>query len=388
MVRKLMLVVCSIAALAALNGCASSVVAASTQNQSGNGAVAYVYVANSAGGSANEITAYAADSSGKLTKVPGSPVMEDAGYMVVNGTYLMAAARGTGKVDTYRIAQNGSLSYAVSTDYQQEDAGCGAVTQMIFDHTGQSLYVTETDMDCSNNGMTNWSVEDATGGLSFQGTTDTGNWNTNAAYFIGNNQYAYTAYNRNCMYYSMNGFERQSDGTMKEFRPQMNSPQPPSGASAYIPDLGAADTTDHVAFVEVPANPPGCAAGARKLATYTAGANGNLSTASTTANMPTTAIQTVDDMKMSPSGKLLAVAGQEGLQVFHFNGASPITHDTPLLTADPVQQMFWDNDHHLYAITSANRLHVFTITPTGYSEAPGSPYTVDQPQYIVVQPLG
>jgi hypothetical protein len=96
-------------------------------------------------------------------------------------------------------------------------------------------------------------------------------------------------------------------------------------------------------------------------------------------------------MKMAPSGKLLAVAGQEGLQVFHFNGAAPITGYTGLLTTDPINEMFWDNDNHLYAITGVfnsgvNRLHVFTITPRDYREAPGSPYTISGPQHIIVQP--
>ncbi len=107
--------------------------------------------------------------------------------------------------------------------------------------------------------------------------------------------------------------------------------------------------------------------------------------------MPATSIQSVYDMKMAPSGRLLAVAGQEGLQVFHFNGAAPITAYTGLLTSDPISEMFWDNDNHLYAITgvfnsSLNYLHVFTVTPTGYREAPGSPYTITGPRYVIVQP--
>lgn len=388
MVRRLMLAVCLGAAVAmAVDGCASGASAAVTQSRSGNGAVAYVYVANSTGGDANEITAFAANQNGRLTPIPGSPFMEDVRYMVVNGTYLMAASRTAPDIESYRIAENGALSFALSTDYQQVQAGCGAVQQMIFDHSGQSLYLTESEMDCANNGVTNWGVDQPTGGLNYLGATQTGNWNAYAAYFIGNDKYAYTAFNGSCMYYSMNGFERQSNGALTEFNPQPNSPTPPSGVGAYVPQLGAADPTNHVAFFEIPANPPGCASGARRLAVYTANASGRLSTSSTWKNMPATSIQTVFDMKMSPSGKLLAVSGQQGLQVFHFNGAQPITHYTPLLTTDPVTQMFWDNDNHLYAISSAGRLHVFTITPTSYREAAGSPYTIDKPQFIIVQPL-
>lgn len=376
--------------LALCLGAALAGTGAAAQNGSGK-TVAYVYVANSTGGQANEISAFAADENGRLTRVPGSPFMEDVDSMVVNGTYLMAAARTTPDIESYRIGENGSLKYTISTDYQRVATGCGGVSQMVFDHTGRSLYLTEADMDCSNNGITNWTVDNPTGALDYQGPTDTGNWNINAASFTGNNRYAYTAYNDSCMYYSMNGFKRASDGKLSEFTPEVNAPTPPSGVRAYIPYLGAADPTNHVAFFEYPANPPGCAAAPRKLATYTANANGYLSTSSTWSNMPTTAIQTAYDMKMSPSGKLLAVAGQEGLQVFHFNGAAPITGYTPLLTKDPISQMFWDKDNHLYAITGVygskvNRLYVFTVTPTGYREAPGSPYTIDHPQFVIVQP--
>jgi hypothetical protein len=81
------------------------------------------------------------------------------------------------------------------------------------------------------------------------------------------------------------------------------------------------------------------------------------------------------------------VAGTGGLQVFHFNGASPITGYTGLLTTDEIDQFFWDNQNDLYAISrTAGKLFVFTITPSGYHQAPGSPYSVGHPQNIIVQP--
>ena len=80
----------------------------------------------------------------------------------------------------------------------------------------------------------------------------------------------------------------------------------------------------------------------------------------------------------------MAVAGTGGVQVFHFNGASPITSYTGALTTDQVDKMFWDKDNHLYAISqSANKLYVFTITPTMNGQAAGSPYTLTSPANIV-----
>jgi hypothetical protein len=127
--------------------------------------------------------------------------------------------------------------------------------------------------------------------------------------------------------------------------------------------------------------------GSAQLAVYTSDGSGNLTTTSTASNMPKTSVTSVTDTWMSPSGKLLAVAGTGGLQVFHFNGGSPITPYTGLLTKDEIDQMFWDNNNHLYALSlSAGKLFVFTLTPTSHSQAPGSPYTITNPWNIIVLP--
>jgi hypothetical protein len=210
----------------------------------------------------------------------------------------------------------------------------------------------------------------------------------NAASFIGNNVYAYTAEDSACMYYTIYGFKRSTSGLLSGFNVKYNLPPPPKGVRGYIPAWAAADPTNHLAFTMQPANPPGCAPGPLQLASYTADANGNLKTTNTHSNMPATLVSNPNDIKMAPSGELLAVGGQEGLQIFHFNGASPITQYTGLLTTDSIDQMFWDNNNHLYAIShNAGKLFVYTITPTSYKMAPGSPYAISTPNNIIVQPL-
>jgi hypothetical protein len=103
--------------------------------------------------------------------------------------------------------------------------------------------------------------------------------------------------------------------------------------------------------------------------------------------MPQVAVGSITDLNMAPGGKLLAVGGTGGLQIFHFNGASPITHYTGLLTTNEIDQFFWDNQNHLYAISkTAGKLYVFTVTPASYVEAPGSPYSINQPVNVIVQP--
>jgi hypothetical protein len=97
-------------------------------------------------------------------------------------------------------------------------------------------------------------------------------------------------------------------------------------------------------------------------------------------------------MNMSPSGKLLAIAsatdytscncgptnsGTSGLQVFHFNGANPITRYSATLTKTPIDSIRWDKANHLYALSfSTGKLFVYTVTPTSITPAPGSPYLI------------
>lgn len=52
----------------------------------------------------------------------------------------------------------------------------------------------------------------------------------------------------------------------------------------------------------------------------------------------------VIDYSMSPSGKFLAVGGLAGFQIFHFNGANPITKYAGLLTGNPIDQIFWERE--------------------------------------------
>jgi 6-phosphogluconolactonase (cycloisomerase 2 family) len=359
---------------------------------------AWVYVTSTPkNSSTSEIVAYTAAANGSLTAIPGSPFRENVGSMAVNGKYLMAAVNNVPNIDAFLIGSNGALSYAHTTEYAQYNDGsavdCGTAGQVFFDHTGSTLYVMEYDGSsaCANNIYASFNVVKASGALTYLGEAVTGTFPGvyGAASFAGNNVYAYNAADSACMYYEVFGFTRASNGNLTvNGNVALNSPTPPEGVSSYVPDMSAADPTNHVAVIEQPANPPGCASGPLKIATYTAASNGQLSTASTYANMPSTAIVTPYDMSMAPSGKLLAVSGQEGLQIFHFNGASPVTTYTGLLTTDPISQMFWDNENHLYAISqSAGKLFVYTITPSGYSAAPGSPYTVASPGSIIVQPL-
>ena len=385
MIRRLKFTVCL--SLALSTAACAQVMSAATSNSP----VAYVYV-SSTNNSANEIVAYAAAANGRLSAVSGSPFPDNVSFMAVNGKYLMAANVTKPDIDSFKIESDGALSYASSINYQKYDYGCGYAGPMFFDRTGATLYLMEYDGSnaCSNTVYASYAATPTTGALKYLGMDVTGVFPGSyyAASFLGNNVYAYTAENSSCMYYEIYGFKRKTNGLLTSFNVKYNLPPPPKGVNGYVPNMSASDSTDHLAITMQPADPPSCASGPLQLASYTADASGNLKTTNTYKDMPAPLVVNPSDMKISPSGKLLAFAGEEGLQIFHFNGASPITHYTGLVTTEPIDQMFWDNTNHLYAIShTTNKLYVFTITPTGHQQAPGSPYAISSPGAISVQPL-
>ena len=85
-------------------------------------------------------------------------------------------------------------------------------------------------------------------------------------------------------------------------------------------------------------------------------------------------------MSVSPAGKLLAVGGPGGVQVFHFNGSNPITPYTKKLSVG-CNGLAWDKHNHLYAIESG-RVKSWRITPKFWKAV--SPYRINGPTAITV----
>jgi hypothetical protein len=372
---------------------------------------AFVYVVNqSTTSSPNQLVAFTADANGILTAVPGSPFDQDVTSIAANGKFLMASENSQPDINTYTIASNGALTLATQFNYAQDtgykssmDSTCGAMSGLLFDHTGQSLYAAVGNINCSsNNAIASFAVDPSTGSLGYLGNVNIGYNSSPDIAFLGTNDFAYSAFPG--IYWSLMSFERTSNGMLNRntsFTSVHLMAAPPGSTpgliNGYTPGLTATDAANHVAIAEYPDFTMNGAPQPVQLASYTADAKGNLSTNDTYATMPPTSITTPLDLEISSSGSLLAVGGVGGLQVFHFNGASSITGFTSLLTADSISGMAWDNNNHLYAFTltgtaygknsvSPGKLHVFTVTDTAASEAPGSPYTIATPVAIAVQP--
>ena len=359
--------------------------------QTTNGASApsaFVYVSAKGG-----IYAFSAAANGKLTPVAGSPFKGQLTGMAVNGKYLFGAGAGFVNIFSYSIAANGALKQVSSINAQKFTTdNCGALFPPLFlDHTGSDLYALSFDNDCANNAYQFFRVNKSTGQLTYFGVTSASSPQFATGLTItANNGFAYGAnsFHLDPVIY---GFKRATNGDLTHLSFTFDSPIPAAkSGSYYLTYLAAADTTNHFAVSLQPVSDASlgtAATGPTQLATYTVASSGMLSTSSTRTNMPAVAVGGVNYLKMAPSGKLLVVAGTAGLQVFHFNGGSPVTKFTGLLTNVGIDQCFWDNANHLYAISdSAGKLFVFTITTTSASQALGSPYSIGSPRNIIVQP--
>jgi len=371
--------------------CASTVLASAqttpsptdSVNQPASAPVAYVYLTSSPSNGQSQIDGYTAAADGELTPIPGTPFSTAIYDIVANGTWLF----GTDGInlDSFSIAANGSLKQVDTLEVEPD----GGLNSLFLDHTGTSLYA---DYYTTNNEELAYSIDNSTGKLTYLDNIQAGPGFGYVESFVGDNEYAYES---TCYQFSPSiyGIQRSSNGAITMLNPNQVYPTARSG-DFYCPWSAAADPTDHLVIAVQPLNGNWTPQGPYQLATYTVDSAGQLSTTSTYENMPKTEAggsgsesSYVSDYWMSPSGKLLAVAGTSGLQLFHFNGANPITKYTGLLVSDEVSEVFWDSSNHLYAISpAAGKLWVFTATPTSVKPAPGSPYSITSPQSLVVLP--
>jgi len=369
--------------------------------------VAHVYVQTPQG-----VNLYNTSSTGKLTLAAGSP-FKTVGLMVgTNGKYFIS--NGTNYVHVYAMSSTGAIGKEVSNinTALYSGAECGTTGPTVLDHTGQTLYVQHAD---SVGGAVVCSAFQSyrlgsTGQLTFVGATEQGVDIHVAAptplTISGQNNYAFDIYGYSFGYEGsfVQAFKRTaSTGSLDQWNIAVSNPPTYDSSWSWMQFSVTADPTNHVAVFEMQEQglPYGPFAHPQ-LASYTMDSSGNLTTTNTYRNMPAPSVYP-SVMNMSPSGKLLAVAsptgysgsgcncgraswGTAGLQVFHFNGGSPITHYTATLTQTPINSVHWDNANHLYALSySTGKLYVYTITPTSITPVSGSPYTIGSPTGLFVR---
>lgn len=343
---------------------------------------AYVYVAHTTSNGIGQIDGFIASSNGALTPISGSPFPDAVNYMAVSGRTLFGVEGGDGVdagqvIESYLIKSNGALAFQTS---QRVSDSYGGVISLYVDRTGASLYA---DYYITNNDYLAYSIAPSNGSLAYVGMLEEGPAQNSPLSFTGSNQFGYSS---GCYHYmaQIYGLERDNNGNLSSLNITPELPAEKSGGF-YCPWRAAADSTNHVAVAMQPFNMNWSPDGPWQIATYTADSEGNLTTSSTNANMPAVKLGNVVDYKTSPSGTLLAVAGAAGLQLFGFNGGNPIRSLTGPIISTPLDQVFWDNANHIYAISrTTGQLYVFCVSAKGVLQAPGSPHSIQGIVNLVV----
>jgi hypothetical protein len=188
-------------------------------------------------------------------------------------------------------------------------------------------------------------------------------------------------------------YKRESNGMLQYVGQETTAPTDYAGA-AYCAGQVANDSANHLAVAfqreDDKTGDNGYFEGPYFLASYTEDSTGNLTTTSNSDNMPEAMVSNnfdVTTMSISPANNFLAVGGETGFQIFHFNGGSPITTDSGVfLPTVTIQKFGWDKANHLFVLGGGD-LYVYTVTSSGISQAPGSPYSIPESGGVIVLDL-
>jgi hypothetical protein len=391
---KTVSIVAFLALLSAGPACTQTPADGATQEAKPAAPVAYVYVQTIEG-----VVAYAAAADGKLVQLKGSPFATVGQMVGSDGKYLISA--GTYWIYSYAVEPNGAIGKQISVintqDYAPASCTDTGTSNANLDHTGREVYV-EIGSPGSCGFLETFHIAKDSGGLTYLGTTTAQNvpisdYCSILLTLTGNELFAYIATGAGVSA-PVGAFERKSDGMLESLnRFDEQDPVSPVTGGVWWPYNIQADPTNHLAISLggfLPEWDGPVQVSPFLLASYTVDEHGNISTTNTLADMAVSPV-VPENLSMSPSSKFLAVAGsnsyiygghdysQAGLEVFHFNGADPITpYDTNLPMGGAAFLIKWDNNDHLYA-TTYDQLHVFTVTSKTISEAPGSPYALPPP---------
>ncbi|HEV2133347.1 MAG TPA: hypothetical protein VGR47_03715 [Terracidiphilus sp.] len=341
--------------------------------QSTSSPAAYVYVQIQ--GRAGSVYGFQASSAGKLNVISGSPFKPSGLIIGGNGSELVTL--GQDNLYSYGVASDGTIQSQLESvpyvDYSGGECGGGtsSVHDAVLDHTGKYVYIMLDNGTNPCAAYQSFAAENA-GVFDFAGFTEqdtSGGAEVDLPSILGNETFAYADLIDGHSS-SLIGFQRNSSGALQLMK--FAETDPTLSGGTYSPLRPDASPTGNYLVVQLypnDSNPP-------QLASYTVDSQGNISTTNTSGNMPTSALEDPYST-FSPSGNLIAFYADNGptgtagngIEIYNFNGAAPLTLNTTLLTGVPIDQVEWDNSNHLYVISkSVNTIYVYTVTPTSVTE--------------------
>ena len=337
---------------------------------------ALVYVQTTKG-----VQVYNFTSAGKLTQAAGTGQV--SGEMIgSNGKYFVSL--GTDYIHSYYLNSSGMITSQASQLNTQSYAGseCGTTGGATLDQSGQYVYVNLSNAIAGGGEVCTAyqtiKLNPGTGKLTFNGSTQ---GNSSTVTILADEKFAYSV-NDGGYTNDFYALSRDSAGMLNfiSIGETDLAPQPDYGffpttiittdglmITGYFAGL-AEDDSKHLAaalsdMYETPFNP----SNPPQLASYTVNSSGGIISTNNYADMPTPSMG-VTTMNMNPSGNILAVGGPGGLQLYHFNGASPITYFTAPITKDPINAINWDNHGHLFATSyKTGKVYIWSVTTTGVS---------------------
>jgi hypothetical protein len=324
-------------------------------------------------GMVQQINGYALSSTGQISPIPGGPFAVGDGinsYMACNGSYLFGISWGDlpkptwQNIVTYKIAPNGALTKVQTTpaaSYATTSGPHFLYGPLVLDHSGQFLYagVTGGSDLYSDYGIMVFRVVGETGALEFLGETPGDIADTETIHFTGDDAFAFDEHNHEYMVAGNKTLVALQNETSAGFGSNDVDPDPLSNL-AVIANGG-------------------------ELQSWFVSKSGDLTPHSTGGSAPIhTPLWPAYEMYFAPDGATLAISGY-GLDLYHFNGARPITNYMQLVPPGAfdsttgntvgtfVSIVGWDFDHHLIVTTQytdatgdpgPSYWNVYTATPT------------------------
>lgn len=375
--------------------------AACTSGPSTRGAE-FVYVSTAASNTGPyQIQGFVPASDGSLTTVPGSPfTMPGVNYLTGANSILIGT--DSYMLYSYTVHADGCLSLKNSAVVGQGDPGnpSAAVERLFLNPDNTNLYTFDYD-EAQEGFFASYKYNGNTGSVAPTGETAMNMMNNAGTIaFNSSGEYAITSDCSNSGY-GITEFQRGSDGALSTI-----SVIPVATAAAngnnFCPWGAAADHSNHFVVAMSPCTPeePCTPVGNWQLAVYSMDDAGKMTTASTPQNMPAaSALYTTmapEAYEFSPDDRYFAIVNFTGFDVFAWDsGKAVLTHIAAInnsqgsctssgCTGNGFGNLAWDTRDHLYTWIG-NQLYVYAVSDSGVTQAPGSPYAVqNQPWWVTV----